>query len=160
MVIDVADPVKYSAHLLKSDPKHKKPRRLYLDLEKARVGKEIESSIPIKDGLLQRARAGQYSNQKVRVVLDINNISRHKIFPLYDPFRIVVDVRGGDKKEEKTTSLKVVKKRSPRKGVRKQKKPDPHHAIHGEDPVSSVSLPQETRNRIKETLGQHLDSIS
>jgi N-acetylmuramoyl-L-alanine amidase len=124
VVIDLEEPVKYSAHLLKKDPKAKKPRRLYLDLEKARVGSEIETSIPIKDGLLQRARAGQYSSQRVRVVLDIDNISRHKIFPLYDPYRIVVDVRGAEKKEKKDTSPTVVKKRSPRKGVRKQKKPD------------------------------------
>lgn len=124
VVIDLEEPVKYSAHLLKKDPKYKKPRRLYLDLEKARVGSEIETSITIKDGLLQRARAGQYSSQRVRVVLDIDNISRHKIFPLYDPYRIVVDVRGAEKKGEKATSPTVVKKRSPRRGVRKQKKPD------------------------------------
>jgi N-acetylmuramoyl-L-alanine amidase len=124
VVIDLEEPVKYSAHLLKRDPENKKPRRLYLDLEKSRVGSEIESSIPIKDGLLQRARAGQYSSQRVRVVLDINNISRHKIFPLYDPFRIVVDVRGAEKKGQTATSPTVVKKRSPRKGVRKQKNPD------------------------------------
>ena len=124
VVIDLEEPVKYSAHLLKGDPQNKKPRRLYLDLEKSRVGSEIESSIPIKDGLLQRARAGQYSSQRVRVVLDINNISRHKIFPLYDPFRIVVDVRGAEKKGQTATSPTVVKKRSPRKGVRKQKNPD------------------------------------
>ena len=124
VVIDLENPVKYSAHLLKKDPKYKKPRRLYVDLEKARVGADIESSIPIKDGLLQRARAGQYSSQKVRVVLDIDNISRHKIFPLYDPFRIVVDVRGDEMKEAIAASQSAVKKRSPRKGVRKQKKPD------------------------------------
>jgi N-acetylmuramoyl-L-alanine amidase len=124
VVIDVEEPVKYSAHLLKGDPEHKKPRRLYLDLEGTRVGSEIESSIPIKGGLLQRARAGQYSSQRVRVVLDIDSIDRHKIFPLYDPFRIVVDVRGDETKEEEVKSPTVVKKRSPRKGVRKQKKPD------------------------------------
>lgn len=124
VVIDLEKPVKYSAHLLKKDPKHKKPRRLYLDLEGTRVGSEIETSIPIKDGLLQRARAGQYSNEKVRVVLDIDNIDRHKIFPLYDPFRIVVDVRGDEKKVREDKSPTVVKKRSPRKGVRRQKNPD------------------------------------
>ena len=122
VVIDLNQPVKYSSHLLKKDSKLKKPRRLYLDLEGTRVGSEIESSIPIKDGLLQRARAGQYTNDKVRVVLDIDSISRHKIFPLYDPFRIVVDVRG-DENEEDNNPV-VVKKRSPRKGIRLQKEPD------------------------------------
>jgi N-acetylmuramoyl-L-alanine amidase len=122
VVIDLDKPVKYSSHLLKKDPKLKKPRRLYLDLEGTRVGSEIESSIPIKDGLLQRARAGQYTNDKVRVVLDIESISRHKIFPLYDPYRIVVDVRGDENEENNNPT--VVKKRSPRKGIRRQKEPD------------------------------------
>jgi N-acetylmuramoyl-L-alanine amidase len=123
VVIDLEEPVKYSSHLLKKDPKHKKPRRLYLDFEGTRVGSKIESSIPITDGLLQRARAGQYTNDKVRVVLDIESISRHKIFPLYDPFRIVVDVRGDENEEDKSPT--VVKKRFARKGTRKQKEPDP-----------------------------------
>jgi N-acetylmuramoyl-L-alanine amidase len=122
VVIDLDQPVEYTSHLLKKDTKLKKPRRLYLDLEGTRVGSEIESSIPIKDGLLQRARAGQYASDKVRVVLDIESISRHKIFPLYDPFRIVVDVRGDENEEDK--SPVVVKKRSARKGIRLQKEPD------------------------------------
>ena len=122
VVIDLDQPVAYSAHLLKKDRKLKKPRRLYLDLEGTRVSSEIDSSIPIKDGLLQRARAGQYTNDKVRVVLDIESISRHKIFPLYDPFRIVVDVQG-DENEEDNIPI-VVKKRSARKGIRRQKEPD------------------------------------
>ncbi len=122
VVIDLEEPVQYTSHLLKKDPKLKKPRRLYLDLEGTRVGSEIESSIPIKDGLLQRARAGQYTNNKVRVVLDIDSISRHKIFPLYDPFRIVVDVRGDENEEDKNSTM--VKKRSARKGIRRQEEPD------------------------------------
>ncbi|MFH1490555.1 MAG: AMIN domain-containing protein, partial [Pseudomonadota bacterium] len=92
VVIDLEKSVQYEAHLLAEDPTNQKPRRLYLDLKDAFVSSDIESSIPIRDGLLQRARAGQYQDNIVRVVLDINSISGHKIFPLHDPFRIVVDV--------------------------------------------------------------------
>lgn len=97
VVIDLDKPAEYNDHLLKKDPDLKKPRRLYLDLKNTRVGKDIESSIPIKDGLLRTARAGQYNADTVRVVLDIDNISGYKTFPLHDPFRIVVDVRGSNK---------------------------------------------------------------
>jgi len=71
VVIDVQGPVKYGHHLLKADPDHKKPRRLYLDLKNARVPKSIDSVVPIKDDLLRMARAGQYTINTVRVVLDI-----------------------------------------------------------------------------------------
>jgi N-acetylmuramoyl-L-alanine amidase len=94
VVIDADTQVKFSSNLLKEDASNKKPRRLYIDLENSRVSSEIESDITIKDGLLQGARAGQYNKNTVRVVLDINNLGDFKIFPLYDPFRIVIDVQG------------------------------------------------------------------
>ncbi|MBW1768404.1 MAG: N-acetylmuramoyl-L-alanine amidase [Deltaproteobacteria bacterium] len=124
VVIDLERPVKYVSHLLKEDPTLKKPRRLYLDLEKTHVSSYIESSIPIRDGLLQRARAGQFTKETVRVVLDINSIGGYKIFPLHDPFRIVVDVRGIERKDGKDKRLSKAKKRTPRKGIRKVKEPD------------------------------------
>jgi N-acetylmuramoyl-L-alanine amidase len=94
VVVDLESQAVYREHLLKRDPSLKKPRRLFVDLLNARISKDIESSIPIKDGLLRRARAGQYDKKTVRVVLDIDNMESYKIFHLYDPFRIVVDVRG------------------------------------------------------------------
>ncbi|MFC1533828.1 N-acetylmuramoyl-L-alanine amidase [Thermodesulfobacteriota bacterium] len=124
VVIDLERSVKYESHLLKKDPSRKKPRRLYLDLEKTYVGSDIESTIPIKDGLLQRARAGQYKEDTVRVVLDINSIVEHRIFRLHDPFRIVVDVRGAEKKISSKKSIPKTETRPPGKGIIKVKKPD------------------------------------
>jgi len=97
-----------------------------LDLEKTYVGSDIGSRILIKDGLLQTARAGQHNKDTVRVVLDIDNITGYKTFPLYDPFRIVVDVRGVEKKPAKKLSSSTTKTgtRSTRKGIRKEKAPD------------------------------------
>ena len=56
----------------------------------------LKEEIPINDGLLKRARAAQYDGSTVRVVLDIENIKDYKIFPMLDPFRIIIDMRGGD----------------------------------------------------------------
>jgi N-acetylmuramoyl-L-alanine amidase len=125
VVIDLERPVPYSSNLLKADPRHKKPRRLYMDLKDSYVSSDIESSIPIRDGLLQRARAAQYSENAVRVVLDINSIDGYKVFHLHDPYRIVVDVRGTDsKEEEKAPKVAKAETRRPRKGIRKAAKPD------------------------------------
>jgi N-acetylmuramoyl-L-alanine amidase len=124
VVIDLQNSVKYTSHLLKEDKSLKKPRRLYVDLEKAHVGSDIESSIPISDGLLRRARAGQYSKDTVRVVLDIDNIGGYKIFHLYDPFRIVVDVRGMEKIGRGKKRPSKAKERRVRRGIKKVKEPD------------------------------------
>ncbi len=126
VVIDVKHPVKYEHHLLKADPSHKKPRRLYLDLQNARVSKSIDSVVPIKDDLLQKARAGQYTENTVRVVLDMEKLGGYNVFHLYDPFRIVVDVRGFEKRKPKpqlNPGLSA-KKRKVRRGIRRTKAPD------------------------------------
>ena len=132
VVIDVKSPVKYEHHLLKADPSHKKPRRLYLDLHNARVSRRIDSVVPIKDDLLQKARAGQYTEDTVRVVLDTEKLVGYNVFHLYDPFRIVVDVRGFEKRKIETQAAHgskksfspSAKKRKIRNGIRRTERPD------------------------------------
>lgn len=120
VVIDLERPTKYQKHLLRKDPKLRKPRRLFIDLQNTWISKDIKSSITIKDGLLRGARAAQYNKNTVRVVLDIDNMEGYKIFHLYDPFRIVVDVQGKERRLKPTK--KVVAKRPPkRKKVKKEK---------------------------------------
>jgi len=70
-----------------------KPGRIYIDLKRTRLGKSIKD-ITIGDGLLKGARVGQYKADVVRVVLDTENIREYKVFPLSDPARLVIDVRG------------------------------------------------------------------
>jgi N-acetylmuramoyl-L-alanine amidase len=138
VVIDIERPIKYESHLLKPDPDHNKPRRLYVDLKAAFVSADIDSTISIRDGLLQTARAGQYKKDTVRVVLDINSFSGYKIFHLHDPFRIVVDVQGQSKGQKKTIAATTAKKRPARKGIRK---PD--------GPEQDVSLAQQLGLNVK-----------
>ena len=85
--------VPYEYHQLKKDPSGKLPPRLYLDLKGARLAKGIKD-VPIGDGLLKVARVGQYRADTVRIVLDIDTIKDFKIFPLSDPARIIIDVKG------------------------------------------------------------------
>ncbi len=97
VVINASRETEYYSHLLKRDPSINKPQRLYVDLKNSRLGRNIKKSIPIDDDLLSDARAGQYTPDSVRVVVDIKSIEKHKIFSLKDPFRIVIDVWGTDK---------------------------------------------------------------
>lgn len=84
--------VTWEAHeLVKGAPG--KPGRVYIDLKRTRLGKSVKD-ITIRDGLLKGARVGQYRAEVVRVVLDTENIKDYKVFPLSDPARLVIDVRG------------------------------------------------------------------
>jgi N-acetylmuramoyl-L-alanine amidase len=94
IVIDASRETAYYHHLLKKDPSINKPPRLYVDLKQSRLGKNIKKKIPINDDLLLDARAGQFSKDSVRVVVDIKSFETYKIFSLKDPFRIVIDVWG------------------------------------------------------------------
>ncbi|MBI5810407.1 MAG: N-acetylmuramoyl-L-alanine amidase, partial [Deltaproteobacteria bacterium] len=84
----------YSHRLLKKDPSINKPRRLYIDIKDSSLVKRLDKTIEINDGLLKTVRAGQHDKDTVRVVLDIESIEDYKVFPLSDPFRIVIDVNG------------------------------------------------------------------
>ena len=115
IVIDASRETSYDHHLLKKDPSINKPQRLYVDLKESRLGKNIKKRIPINDDLLADARAGQYTHNSVRVVVDIKSFKTYKIFSLKDPFRIVIDVWGvldAEKTTHQNPSVALKKKGS------------------------------------------------
>jgi len=102
VVIDADREALYTHKLLKKDPYKHKPQRLYIDLKNGRLGKDIKKNIPINDNLLSDVRAGQYTSDIVRVVIDIKSFKTYKIFSLKNPFRIVIDVWGDTEKANGT----------------------------------------------------------
>jgi N-acetylmuramoyl-L-alanine amidase len=94
VVINADRASEIESNLLKKDPSiDQAHQRLYVDIKNSRLGK-IDTTIPINDGLLKTARAGQFTQDTVRVVIDINSFEDYNIFSLSNPFRIVIDVRG------------------------------------------------------------------
>jgi N-acetylmuramoyl-L-alanine amidase len=104
VVIDASQETSYNHNLLRKDPALNKPQRLYVDLKGTRLGDNIKKTIPINDDLLTNARAGQYTPDSVRVVIDIKSFKTYKIFSLKDPFRIVIDVWGDSGDESPRTA--------------------------------------------------------
>lgn len=98
VVVQTSGPTEYREELL--EQLGNRPRRLYIDFRNSYIEPRYRSPIPIEDGLLKRIRTGQFSPDTVRVVLDIESISDYKIFSLPDPFRVVIDVRGKNKKRQ------------------------------------------------------------
>ncbi len=94
IVIDANRETSYQHRLLNQDPSINKPKRLYVDLDQSRLGEDFEKVVPINDDLLSNVRAGQYTSESVRVVVDIKSFKTYKIFSLRNPFRIVIDVWG------------------------------------------------------------------
>ena len=111
VVIDAKNDSTFHHRLLKKDPDLKKPQRLYVDLDNARLGNNVPKHTEINDNLLIQARAGQHTPHSVRVVVDIKSFDNYKIFSLKDPFRLVIDVwgkNGNGHKKKASSSTQIV----------------------------------------------------
>ncbi|MEK6531993.1 MAG: N-acetylmuramoyl-L-alanine amidase [Deltaproteobacteria bacterium] len=98
IVISLTKKTSFTHKLLEKDPAINMPwKRLYIDIEGATLPNSLKKPIPINDGLLKMARAAQHNAGTVRVVLDVESISDYKVFPLEDPYRIIIDVMGEKK---------------------------------------------------------------
>lgn len=83
----------------------------------------------ISKGIVKDVKATQYKDSMIKVALNFKNgtFNSYKIFHLYDPFRIVVDI--GEKEKAKSLpgsriATKKIKKRKARRGIKKTKRPD------------------------------------
>lgn len=70
-----------------------KPGRIFIDIQNARLSGTVRD-ITIRDGLLKGVRIALFKPGVVRVVLDIESLKDYKIFPLSDPAKLIIDVRG------------------------------------------------------------------
>jgi N-acetylmuramoyl-L-alanine amidase len=94
VVLDLTATSAHTANFLNADPVENLPQRLYLDIGPARLDPALAAPTVVDDGLLRRIRAGVPEAGKVRVVLDLVSIGHYKIFPLNDPYRLVIDISG------------------------------------------------------------------
>lgn len=86
VVVDLSRPVDYKANRLSN------PDRLYFDLSGALIPSEIKKNLPVEDGILRSIRAGQFNNETVRVVLDLDRIESYNVFFFDDPARLIIDI--------------------------------------------------------------------
>ncbi|BCS88686.1 N-acetylmuramoyl-L-alanine amidase [Pseudodesulfovibrio sediminis] len=96
VVLELDDKVKFRYQVLAPNKKVNRPHRLYLDLQNARLGHDVTKATNVSDGILRSIRTGQYSTDTTRVVLDFLAMQEYKVFPLENPYRIVIDVYAPD----------------------------------------------------------------
>jgi len=94
VVLELDGRVKYRYQVLQPNASVNRPHRLYIDLKGSRLGHDVERATTVSDGILRSIRTGQYKNDTTRVVLDFLTMQEYKIFPLENPYRIVIDVYG------------------------------------------------------------------
>jgi N-acetylmuramoyl-L-alanine amidase len=97
VVLEMKQQVEFTSNLLKGDPGKGAASRIYIDLKQTVPVDNLLMSQDVNDGLLKKIRAGQPDSKTTRVVLDLESFKDYKVFPLAEPFRIVVDVQGDDR---------------------------------------------------------------
>ncbi len=107
IVLDVSAATQFSTHYLVPDPKEGNHPRLYVDIEKTGVDESLKEPTIVNDGLLRQIRTGLPQSDTVRVVLDLGSVSDYKIFPLNDPWRIVIDIAGDKVPELKRRETEI-----------------------------------------------------
>jgi len=75
------------------------PARLYLDFQGCRLKSgQLARTYDVNDLFIKQIRVGKNRPGVIRVVLDYEDINTHAMFVLYDPFRIIIDNRGQNRK--------------------------------------------------------------
>ena len=110
VVLELDDRVKYRYQILQPNAKVGRPHRLYIDIEGSRLGHDVKAQTTVSDGILRSIRTGQNDKTTTRVVLDFLSMQEYKIFPLDNPFRIVVDVYSPDENAVKAQPVKAKRK--------------------------------------------------
>ena len=91
VAIDLGDTVTYEAARVPN------PDRIYFDLHGTRLAQELvgKSFAVTDDGFLKKIRAAQFSDNMTRVVLDVSDVSEYSAFLLPNPYRLIIDIHGG-----------------------------------------------------------------
>lgn len=109
VAIDLQQEVRYTAARVPN------PDRIYFDLYGTRlspelVGRSLETT---DDGFLSSIRIVQFSNNIVRIVLDVNSVSDYSAFFLSNPSRLIIDVHG----QKLAPTMQIAQKTTIRAGI-------------------------------------------
>jgi len=95
VAIDTGEEVSFQATPLAADPSRNLPPRVFIDVHGAGIRQDIlRKPVEVRNGLLRQVRAGRYSKDVVRVVIDLERECSYRVFALPDPYRIIVDIDG------------------------------------------------------------------
>ncbi len=94
VMMELSQEARFESHRLNGDASKGLPPRIYIDIFGALLAVDSKDPIKVGDGLLRQVRVAQFSQNVVRVVLDMTSLRSHNVFFLPDPYRLVVDIQG------------------------------------------------------------------
>jgi N-acetylmuramoyl-L-alanine amidase len=70
------------------------PRRLFFDLKGVKAAASLQDvSLKFDDDVVKEVRLGRHPQNTTRLVVDLDGVSSYTVYPLYGPYRLVIDFR-------------------------------------------------------------------
>jgi N-acetylmuramoyl-L-alanine amidase len=111
---------RYKVGKLAADEQKKLPHRLYIDVLEAKAGSDLAESIKVQDSVVRNIRCAEREGGFIRVVVDLDEDRPHRVFPMDDPARVVVDITKSEDKVAKVIGKKPAKKPPETKPAKKK----------------------------------------
>jgi N-acetylmuramoyl-L-alanine amidase len=86
--------IELDAEVLFHDERLENPARVFVDLSSTRaVPGLLDRTVRFESDadVVRQVRIGRHPNNTIRVVLDVDGISSYSVYPLYSPYRLVID---------------------------------------------------------------------
>jgi N-acetylmuramoyl-L-alanine amidase len=70
------------------------PRRLFFDLKGVKAAANLQDgSLKFEDDVVKEVRLGRHPRNTTRLVVDLEGVASYSVYPLYGPYRLVIDFR-------------------------------------------------------------------
>jgi N-acetylmuramoyl-L-alanine amidase len=70
------------------------PRRVFFDLKNVKAAPSVlDAALKFDGDLVKEIRLGRHPNNTTRVVVDLDGVAEYSVYPLYGPYRLVMDFR-------------------------------------------------------------------
>ncbi len=102
VVMDMTEDVKYERTLVERAGNGGK--QLQITLQRTAVDKDVMPARTIQDGILSQIQVGDDGSGGARVTFDLMHMSTYRVFTLPEPYRVVLDIYGGENGKAEPTA--------------------------------------------------------
>ncbi|MCL5006029.1 MAG: N-acetylmuramoyl-L-alanine amidase [Acidobacteria bacterium] len=129
VVIGAQAPVRFDVFRLSH------PDRIVFDLPNTRVNQTLlRKDFSTEGHFLQGIRVGQFKPTVTRVVLQVKNLENYSVFPLPNPFRLIIDIHGSPAR----VVQKAPKQRPPSQEAKTPSRPQIQTSAHLRSPLPAA----------------------
>ncbi|MGA8538591.1 MAG: N-acetylmuramoyl-L-alanine amidase [Terriglobales bacterium] len=94
VAIDVEQEVKFGSRRISN------PDRIFFDLRDTKLASTlVGKTFDVDDGFLKKIRVAEFEPGRTRIVLEVDDLARYDAFLLPDPYRLIIDIHGKQKRD-------------------------------------------------------------